>query len=889
MTDQSESERGFDHTQIEPKWQETWSGEDAFRTTDDVEDPTYVLAMFPYTSGNLHMGHVRNYTITDAFMRFSRLRGEDVLHPMGWDAFGLPAENAAEDRNIDPNEWTEKSTESMRNQLVEMGFGYDWEREVTTCKPEYYQWNQWLFKRFYDAGLVERQAADLNWCPSCETVLADEQVEGEEKLCWRCDTQIDTRQMDQWFFTITDYADELLEGLDELDGWPNNVREMQRNWIGKQTGSSVSFEIPGHGEVDIFTTRLDTIYGATFFTLAPGHPVAREIAEDNEAVAAYIEKAQRADEDELEVTSGQFTGKHAINPATGEEIPIYVADYVLEEVGTGALYAVPAHDHRDHEFAEAHDIPIEQVIEPAPDADVDPEGIDVQESAFTDDGILVNSGSFDGLGSEEARDRFVEEFDGDHVTEYKLRDWGISRQRYWGTPIPIVDCPDCGYVTVPDEDLPVELPEYVHTKGNPLDESPEWKQVDCPECGGPARRETDTMDTFVDSSWYFMRFVCPDMEDAPFDTEKVSDWLPVDQYVGGVEHAIMHLLYARFFTRVLNDIGLVDGVREPFENLTNQGMVLGENGQKMSKSKDNGISPQEIIEEYGADTARLFIMEAAQPEKDFAWSPEGVRSAYHFLQNLYTLAEEYASGRTSTGSATENADYIQREIAATVTEATTEYEELRFNHSLQAIRSLVSLLNRYQSITDPDPETFEDGIVTATKLLSPVAPHVAEEIWDELGNDDLILEADWPEAERPANYDVEQRLLKSTREDIRDIVEMADIDDPEEIVLTVTPAWKKTVYDFAQETDDDLIGTVMQDEQVRKHGDAAADYAKELTGPGRLRPQLDPDQERDALERAAWLIEDEFDTTVTVRAGEDAPDDAASKAKPGRPAIDIVD
>ena len=879
-------ERRFDHREIEPKWQRTWDESGVFRIDDDAADPEYVLAMFPYTSGNLHMGHVRNYTITDAFARFERMQGENVLHPIGWDSFGLPAENAAEERDTNPREWTMQCIDSMKEHLTEMGFGYDWEREITTCEPEYYQWNQWLFKRFREEGLVERQGAELNWCPDCETVLADEQVEGDEELCWRCGTPIEQREMDQWFFTITDYADELLESLDDLDGWPNNVREMQRNWIGRQEGASVEFELPNYGDVEIFTTRLDTIYGATFFSLSPGHPVASEIAEENDAVAEYIDRVEESDE--VEETSGVFTGEYAINPATGEEIPVYVADYVLDDVGTGALYAVPAHDDRDHAFAEEHDIPIVQVVEPTEDADIDPDDVDVQEEAYAEDGLLVNSGEFDGLDSATARDRFVEEFDGQDRTDYRLRDWGISRQRYWGTPIPMIHCSECGNVPVPDEDLPVELPEFVHTTGNPLDAAEEWKHVDCPECGGDAVRETDTMDTFVDSSWYFLRYCSPDVTDAPFDTERASDWMPVDQYVGGIEHAVMHLLYARFFTKVLDDIDLVDGVREPFTNLMNQGMVLGEDGYKMSKSRGNGVSPQRIIEEYGADTARLFIMEAAQPEKEFAWSPEGVKSANDFLQNVYDLTDAYAEGGVAEGEADGVADYVDREIAATAATATEEFDDMRFNHALQAVRELVSLLRQYAEQTDPDPDTYERGLVTVAKLLAPVAPHVGEECWDRLGNEGLIAEAEWPSADAPDDYDSERRLIENTREDVRDIVEVAGIEDPELIEIAVAPDWKHRALDIAMEADDDVVGAIMRDEELRQQGEDAADFAKDLAASAQsLDDQLSPEREREALRRASWLLEREFDANVAVLSAEEAPDDLVSKAEPGRPAINI--
>ena len=875
-------QRRFDPAAIEPKWQQAWDDQAVFQVDDDVDNPAYVLAMFPYPSGTMHMGHVRNYAITDAHARFKRMQGEEVLHPMGWDSFGLPAENAANDRDIDPREWTMDCIDDMKEQMGMLGLGFNWDREVTTCEPEYYQWNQWFFQQFYEEDLVERQTAELNWCPDCETVLADENVEGAEELCWRCGTPIDRREMDQWFFTTTDYAEELYDSLDEMDGWPENVREMQRNWIGKQEGASVAFDLTTGHSVDIFSTRLDTIYGATFFALSPGHEVAQELAEDDEDVAAYIERVEQADEEEIAQTSGAFTGEYAVNPATGEEIPVYVADYVLDDIGTGALYAVPAHDDRDHAFAREHDIPIEQAVEPT-----DAEDIDVQSEAYTEDGVLVNSAAFDGLTSDEARERFVEEFDGEFRTTHSLRDWCISRQRYWGTPIPFIECPDCGSVPVPEEDLPVELPEFIQTTGNPLDAAEDWKQTTCPECGGDAKRETDTMNTFVDSSWYFLRYISSGLDDAPFDTAQASDWMPVDQYVGGIEHATMHLLYARFFTKVLDDTDLLEDCREPFESLLTQGMVLGTDGNKMSKSKGNGVSPVRIVEEYGADTARLFIMEAAQPDKEFPWDPDGVESASDFLQNVYSLATDFAEGHIDTGDGSAVDDQIAQEIRATAATATTEFEAFRYNHALQAVRDLVSLLRRYIEYTEPDAETIEHGLSTVARLLAPIAPHVAEEVWDTLGNDGLVAEAAWPDAEMPADYEMADRLVENTLEDIRDIIAVADIDDPQHIEIGVAPEWKHDVREIARDTDGDIVGTVMGDEQLRQHGEAAADYAKEFLGQEHFDDQLDPEAEHEVLERATWLVTQEFDADVTVYGPDEAPDGLASKATPGRPGINI--
>ncbi|MEF8855431.1 MAG: leucine--tRNA ligase [Haloarculaceae archaeon] len=891
---EEQRERVFDHREVEPRWQQRWDEADVFHIHDDAEDATYILAMFPYPSGEMHMGHVRNYAITDAVARYERMQGEAVLHPMGWDSFGLPAENAANERDVDPRGWTMDCIANIREQMQLMGLGFDWQREITTCEPDYFRWNQWLFLQFREEGLVERQTAELNWCPDCETVLANEQVEGEDERCWRCGTPIEHRDLDQWFFTITDYADELYTSLDEMDGWPDNVREMQRNWIGRQEGDAVAFEVPGRGEVEIFTTRLDTIYGATFFALSPGHDLAQELAAENEDVAAYVEEVEAADDEEIDETSGVFTGEYAINPATGEEIPVYVADYVLSDVGTGALYAVPAHDDRDHAFAEAHDIPIRQVIEPAPDAgdgdrqgdSPDPAAMDVQEAAYTEDGVLVNSGDEDGLTSEEARERFVEGFDGEHRVEYSLQDWCISRQRYWGTPIPMVNCPDCGPVPVPEDDLPVELPAFVQTTGNPLEAAVDWQQTTCPNCGGDATRETDTMDTFVDSSWYFLRFISPDLATAPFDVERANDWMPVDQYVGGIEHATMHLIYSRFFTKVLADMDMLE-VREPFADLVTQGMVR-KGGKAMSSSTGNVVSPRSFVERYGADTARLFIMNAAQPEKDFDWTEEGARSAHRFLQNVYSLTEAFADGAVTTGGG-DAAAYVEREIDATEATATEEFEEFRFNHALQAVRDLVALLRQYRQYAAVDADTFEDGLSVTARLIAPVAPHVAEELWTLLDGEGLVAEAPWPDREPPADYEVERRLVENTREDVRDIVDVAGIEDPERITVVTAPGWKHAAHQRARESDaDNLVGELMSDDELRQHGDAAASFAKDLQAESEaLSKTLPPETERAALERAAWLIKREFDASVDVLGAEEADGDLASDAVPGRPAIHI--
>ncbi|WP_222915994.1 leucine--tRNA ligase [Natrinema sp. SYSU A 869] len=899
------SDAGYDHATVERRWQEAWDDADVYRTPDDVEDPTYVLGMYPYPSGKLHMGHVRNYTITDAYARYRRMRGDDVLHPMGWDAFGLPAENAAKERDTNPRDWTFDCIDTMRDQMTAMGFGYDWDREIATCTPDYYKWNQWLFARFHEEGLIERRDAEVNWCPHCETVLADEQVEGEAELCWRCDTPVEQRELEQWFLQITEYADDLLEAIDDLEGWPNSVRQMQRNWIGRQFGTELDFEIEGsearsasngrgegtepreYGPVEAFTTRVDTIHGATFFALAPDHPISEELAEEDDEIHEFVEHEADPEGDE---PNGVETGLTATNPATGEEIPVYVADFVLSDVGTGALMAVPAHDERDHVFAEKMGIDIRPVIAPEPEGDEEPTAPDVDDEAYTEDGVLINSGEYSGLDSETARERLTEDIDSaEEATQYQLRDWGISRQRYWGTPIPVIHCDDCGPVMVPEEDLPVELPEFINTTGNPLDAAEEWKQTTCPDCGGEAVRETDTMDTFVDSSWYFLRYISPDLEDAPFDREQANDWMPVDQYVGGIEHAVMHLLYSRFFTKVLADHEGLEH-REPFTNLLAQGMVQLE-GEKMSKSKGNVVSPQRIVEEYGADTARLFMMQAAQPERDFDWSEEGVQSTYAFLERLQGMIEGYVAEEPD-GDDDAIASYVDAEIDATIAIASDEYDDLTFNKALRETQDLVRTLRQYSDSTEPHAETYERGLSAVVRLLSPVVPHIAEELHETLGGDGFVANAEWPTAEVDRDYVAKRRrLVENTREDIRDIVEVAGIEDPTGIDVVIAPEWKYDALEIAIESDaDNLIGELMGESHIREQGDAAADYGQDLQAEREaLSMTLDPDDEYAALESAAWLIEREFDAPVSVVHADDANDDVLTNAEPGRPAIEIDD
>ncbi|MBV0902272.1 leucine--tRNA ligase [Haloarcula salina] len=898
--------RRYDHARVQEYWQRVWEREGVFECPADADDPTYVLGMFPYTSGSLHMGHIRNYAITDAYARYRRMAGDDVLHPMGWDAFGLPAENAAYERDTDPESWTRTCIDQMKDDLREMGFGYDWSREITTCDPEYYRWNQWLFTRFYDEGLVEYDAATVNWCPDCETVLADAQVETPDDaighshahgqgVCWRCGTAVEQRDLDQWFLSITDYAEELYDGLDDLDGWPEGVRDSQRNWIGRQEGARVTFAVghDDHPAVDAFTTRLDTAYGATYLALSPGHDLARALAEDDETVADYVESVAATDDAGM---SGVETDLTATHPYTGAEIPVYVAAYVLDDVGTGAVMGVPAHNERDHAFASEQGLPVEQVVEP-----VDGSGTDLPHAPYTDDGMLTGSDDYDGLASSAARERLLDHDAAEEAVTYRLRDWLISRQRYWGTPIPVVHCDDCGHVPVPEEDLPVELPEYVQTTGNPLDAAEEWKRTTCPDCGADAVRETDTMDTFVDSSWYFLRYLSPHGEaqrgseqasgepashfdDAPFDQATADEWLPVDVYVGGEEHAVLHLLYIRFFARALSDIGLLD-CDEPVERLINQGTVL-HGGEKMSKSKGNDIAPHE----YGAETTRLFVLSAAHPSQDFEWTVKDVSTAYDFQQTLYRLVAEYADGMDARTESADHDAYLEREIDRTIAAVTEEYERFRFHRVVGELQRFARLLGRYASHDRPYRFAYGRGLRVLTALVAPIAPFLAEEMWHLLDEDGLVAEHRWPEPLRDVDdYRIEREVVRRTLDDVRDITEVVDIEEPDEIELVVAADWKYRAYEIARaaDPDDAIVGAIMADEAIKRHGDAAADYAGDLADRGAgLEPIVDGERELDVLRQAAWLFEDEFGSEVTVRRATEG-DDLAAKARPNKPAIHI--
>ncbi len=726
--------------------------------------------MFPYPSGEIHMGHVRNYAIGDVIARYKRMRGFNVLHPMGWDAFGLPAENAAIKHSVHPTEWTYKNIGAMKKQLNRMGLSYDWEREVTTCNPEYYKWNQWFFLKMLEKSIAYRKHSYVNWCHSCATVLANEQVINER--CWRCDSIIVQKKLEQWFFRITHYAEELLRGCDELQGWPERVVLMQKNWIGKGEGVEVDFPLEGTGEkLRIFTTRPDTLFGVTFMCIAPEHPLAGKLFKDKEKIDAL--KAKYGTETEK---LGLFTGSYAINPLNGDRVPVYAANFVLMEYGTGAIMSVPAHDQRDFEFAKKYDLPVKVVIVPESEPQLKAE---LLTEAYEDDGILVNSGQFSGLRSDFAKKdiiKFTEvEGLGKGVVNYKLRDWGISRQRYWGTPIPVIYCDTCGIVPVPEEDLPVILPEDVKITGkgsSPLLESPTFLYTECPKCGSKARRETDTMDTFVDSSWYFMRY-CSKKGDIDLrsninnDDSDAGYWMPVDQYIGGIEHAVLHLLYSRFFTRVMRDLGLLD-ISEPFRNLLTQGMVI-KDGAKMSKSKGNVVDPNYLIEKYGADTARLFSLFAAPPEKDLEWSDKGVDGAYRFLNRIWGIVyknrdalsgKRVAEKQINSSHLTPRTLCLYRKTHQTIKKVTNDMErDYHFNTAIAGMMELMNEITSFEPASDEDQTIFRFAIERVLLLLSPFSPHVAEEMWEAIGNRPSIFEQNWPEWDEDAAKEEQIELV----------------------------------------------------------------------------------------------------------------------------------
>jgi leucyl-tRNA synthetase len=802
---------------VEKEAREYWEKERCFEVGEDPDkEKFYSLTMFPYPSGQLHMGHVRVFTINDVIARYQRMQGKHVLQPIGWDAFGMPAENAAIKRGIPPAKWTYQNIEDMRGQFKRLGYGYDWTREITTCKPEYYRWEQWLFTKLFEKGLVYRKNSIVNWDPVDQTVLANEQV--IDGRGWRSDALVERREIPQWFMKITAYADELLDNLDRMDGWPDSVKTMQRNWIGRSEGIELTFDVQGEDEkLSVYTTRPDTLMGVTYMAVAAEHPLAQKAAATQPEVAAFIEdcKKMQAAEAVLETMEkrGMPLGISAIHPISGEEVPLWVANFVLMAYGTGAVMAVPGHDHRDWEFANKYGLPITQVITPA-----DGSSIDVAEGAYVEYGLSVNSGDIDGMTFEQSftaiADKFEAEGRGKRTVNYRLRDWGVSRQRYWGTPIPIIYCDDCGAQTVPEDQLPVVLPEEVEFTGvgSPLRNMPEFYETDCPECGKPARRETDTFDTFVESSWYFSRYACPDSDEAMLD-DRESYWMPVDQYTGGIEHAILHLLYARFFQKLLRDFGL-SSADEPFTNLLTQGMVL-KDGAKMSKAKGNTVDPQALIDRFGADTVRLFMMFAAPPEQALEWSDEGVQGASRFMKRFWSAVQKYSADGVAPALDIEALDEAQlglrRKTHQTIAKVSDDIgRRYTFNTAIAAAMELLNAVNRFEDFTSQGRAVQGEALEAVVLLLSPITPHICHVLWHVLGHETALVDVRWPAFDESA---LQQDMV--------------------EIVVQVNGKLRGRIK-VATDTDNDVVAELaMADENVQRFI-AGKEVRKTIVVPGRL-------------------------------------------------------
>ena len=789
----------YDPHAVERAAHEEWEARDSFRVTEDpAREKFYCLSMFPYPSGRLHVGHVRNYTIGDVITRYMRMRGYNVLQPMGWDAFGLPAENAAMQNNVPPAQWTRENIDYMRGQLKRLGFAYDWSREVATCDPSYYRWEQWLFTRLLDKGLVYRKSAVVNWDPVDQTVLANEQV--IDGRGWRSGAVVERREIPQWFLRITNYAEELLDELDRLPGWPEAVRTMQRNWIGKSRGVQIRFDVAAEGAepLEVFTTRPDTLMGSTYMAVAAEHPLALAAAENDADIRAFVDECRHGTTSEADLEAqekkGMPLGLEAIHPITGDRLPIYIANFVLMAYGTGAIMAVPGHDERDHAFARKYGLPIVQVIDAADGAHVD-----ITDAAYTDYGRVVNSGPYDGLTSAEAFERIAADLAadgrGEVRTNWRLRDWGVSRQRYWGAPIPVIHCDACGAVPVPESDLPVVLPEEIEipkTGGSPLKQDPSFYEAACPKCGAAAHRDTDTFDTFFESSWYFSRYACADNHKAMVD-ERANYWMPVDQYIGGIEHAILHLLYARFFHKVMRDEGLVAS-DEPFTNLLTQGMVL-KDGAKMSKSKGNTVDPQAMIDSVGADTVRLFIMFAAPPEQTLEWSDAGVDGAHRFLKRLWKAVHDHvAAGSVDEGArAPEHLNdahkALRRKLHETVAKVTDDMgRRYTFNTAVAAVMELMNELGSANDGTPAGHAVTREVLEHVVLMLSPIVPHIANALWHELGHEEPVVDRAWPTVDEAALVRDQVELVVQVNGKLRDRVAVAADADEDSIRETALAA-----------------------------------------------------------------------------------------------------
>ena len=908
--------------ELAKKWQKRWDDAQVFRATiQPHKEKMYCLDMYPYPSGSMHMGHLRNYSIGDALARFYRMKGKNVLYPIGFDSFGLPAENAAIKDGIHPKIHTEKNIDAIRKQFREIGFSFDWSREVSSLQPEYYKWNQWLFLQFLKKGLAYKKKSPVNWCPSCTTVLANEQVEQEK--CWRCNSVVQEKALSQWFFKITDYAEQLLNDVDLLEQWPEKVKTMQRNWIGRSEGVEIHFPVKDiTTTLSCFTTRADTIFSVTFIAIAPEHPLVTQLAEGTPQ-QAEVEKAMKTIKTQttLERTTaedkdkiGVFTGRYAVNPATNEEIPVYIANFVLMGHGTGIVMA-NAHDTRDFAFARKYNIPLTFVISE------DGKPIDAAQAtqAFDKEGILFDSGKFNGLHNRDALPKIqkwlVDEKKAEFAIHYRLRDWLISRQRYWGTPIPVIYCDSCGIVPVPEEQLPVLLPEDIVFSGkeNPLTTSSQFVNVACPSCNAAARRETDTMDTFVDSSWYFLRYCSPDETSLPFKKEDVDYWMNVDQYTGGIEHAVLHLLYARFFTKALRDMGL-HTIDEPFKRLLCQGMVL-KDGLKMSKSKDNIVPPSEVVNAYGPDTARMFSLFASLPEKDFEWSDKGVAGVFRFLKRIWYFLDERKVELTTPSSPltqemisslTSKDRFLLSKTHLTIRSIETFIEQRRFNMAISALMNLFSSLHKHQTASESSTVLKEATCIFA-QLLSPFAPHLAEEIWERMQQEGFVALSQWPVVDEKKiekdTFAIEE-LIEMLRADILSILSLAGIKQPEKLVIYVSESWKYEFFEILQgeiEKNRDfkqVVETVMTPQYKQQSKEVMGYIKKALQHNIFPSTILSQQKETNVLKERCGELLTAFEQinvrfeqkNIIIQSAEQAPQEHQQKAKqamPGKPAIVI--
>ncbi len=883
----------YDFRKIEKKWQKEWEDTKIFEADEKSKKKKFfALEMFPYSSGNLHMGHVRNYCMGDALARFKRMQGFNVLYPMGYDAFGLPAENAAIKSKADPKDWTYSCIAQMKAQQKMLGLSYDWRRTFNTCDPDYYKWNQWFFLKFMERGLAYKKKAAINWCPNCQTVLANEQV--EHGLCWSCKSEVESRELEQWFFRITNYADQLLEDLKKLGNWPEKVKIMQTNWIGKSQGVEIFFKVKDSKlTVSTYTTRPDTVFGITSLVFAAEHPLVMELVKGTKYekdVKKFVEDTKKRSiierTAEGKEKNGMFLGKYAINPVNNKPFPLYVGDYALMEYGTGAVMVVPAHDQRDFEFAKKYKINIIIVINP-PNYDLN---VGKMSRAYVDEGVMVNSGEFNGLNNYDAMEQIADFLEkkkfGKRKVNYKLRDWLISRQRFWGTPIPIVCCDKCGTVPVPEKELPVLLPDPKKAKftgkGNPLETVDDFVKTKCPKCKGPARRETDTMDTFVDSSWYYLRYCSFKAKDKkPFDKE-VDYWMPVDQYIGGVEHAILHLMYSRFFTKVLRDMKLVK-VDEPFHNLLTQGMVL-KGGVKMSKSVGNVVDPGEMIDKYGVDALRNFILFAASPESEFEWSDLGIQGSFRFVNKFYSLVEPY---KPIDGIKDK---FVVSKTNRTIKEVTESFQNFEFNVVITKIMELANYLHKYKEHVSK--KVFDESFKALILLYAPITPHICEELWEGVKGKGFVSTAAYPKFDEKKIDDESEFLedmISETVSDVRKVLELVKVDKPKKITLFVSESWK---YDFFKKLKSELEKTRNQGELIKKlmvkgHEFDVPKIIQAVLKDASKLPHviLSQKDEFDALRDSVLLLEKEFGTKFDFVLADKSKEQKAKQAMPGKPAI----